>query len=140
MILAMPQSPSTTPAPVARPPIGLSLAVSRGLAAFLGVFSAVNLVGGWLSPGFDATVWWIDLRFLPAWLAQPLLVLCALVLLAFATRPSLVTGRRVPACAVAVLAVLSLANAVVFWRLLAAGRITSAAPLPISLLAAAGLG
>jgi len=37
----------------------------RGVALFFGLFSLLNLVGLLRTPGFDANVWWIDLRPLP---------------------------------------------------------------------------
>jgi DUF218 domain len=46
--------------------------VGRGLALFLGLFTFVNFIAEIRSEGFDANLWWIDLRALPT--ALPLLV------------------------------------------------------------------
>ncbi len=35
---------------------------ARGLALFLGGFGLLNVVGDFWHPGFDANVWWLDLR------------------------------------------------------------------------------
>ena len=39
--------------------------VPRGLAAFLGGFTLLNLFSGLLSPGFDCNLWWVDFRPAP---------------------------------------------------------------------------
>ena len=36
----------------------------RGVAIFLGGFTLLNALGGVVRPGFDANLWWIDLRLL----------------------------------------------------------------------------
>src|SRR5690349_16172496 len=38
---------------------------SRGVAAFLGGFTLLNLIGASIVPGFDANDWWIDPRPVP---------------------------------------------------------------------------
>jgi hypothetical protein len=44
--------------------------------------------------GFDANVWWIDLRFLPEEIGNSFLFLSALCLLGFGFRPALSFWRR----------------------------------------------
>jgi hypothetical protein len=44
-------------------------ALPRGLALFVGGFALLNLLGGLRRAGFDANLWWIDLRFVPPALA-----------------------------------------------------------------------
>jgi hypothetical protein len=39
--------------------------IARSLALFFGVFTFLNLAGELGIHGFDASGWWIDLRFLP---------------------------------------------------------------------------
>ena len=39
--------------------------ISRGIAAFLGGFTLLNLLGDLFAPGFDANIWWIDFSPLP---------------------------------------------------------------------------
>jgi vancomycin permeability regulator SanA len=130
--------------------------LSRGIAAFLGGFTVVNLVGDLLSPGFDANLWWVDLRPLPDAVAGPLLWAGAAALLAHALYPKCLlpgppsqmretfesglrrTGGVIPRrAAVAVVALLVLAtawNVAHFYVLLGAGRITAAVPFPLSAL------
>src|SRR6266481_5484501 len=66
----------------------------RGLALFLGGFSLLNLMGGFRSANFDATSWWVDLRFLPFGVARLLLLVSALCLIGFAVRPPRSVWRR----------------------------------------------
>src|SRR5512133_2693381 len=59
----------------------------RGFALFFGAFTLLNVVGGVAVRGFDANVWWIDLRFLPNGLAQGLLFCAGVCLVAFGFHP-----------------------------------------------------
>jgi hypothetical protein len=61
---------------------GLGVAVSRGLALFLGGFSLLNLLGELRYRGFDANLWWIDLRPLAPWLSRAVLAVTSLFLVA----------------------------------------------------------
>ncbi len=63
-------------------------AAPRGLALFLGAFLAVNVVGGVLRPGFDASLWLVDLRLLPGWAAAVSLGLTGVLLIAWGARPA----------------------------------------------------
>ena len=58
----------------------------RGGALFLG---SVFLLGWlfFLTGGYDATIWWVDLRFLPGWLALLLSIAFGLALLHRAAWP-----------------------------------------------------
>ncbi|HVR73610.1 MAG TPA: hypothetical protein VMT52_04735, partial [Planctomycetota bacterium] len=67
---------------------------ARGIALFLGGFSLLNLLGELRSPGFDANPWWIDLRLLPTLAGRALLLIGALLLVAFALRPPTSPWRR----------------------------------------------
>src|SRR5207237_1333422 len=58
-------------------PPGVWSFIPRGLALFLGAFSILNVLGNLRSTGFDANLWWIDLRALPWWLANAVLFVCA---------------------------------------------------------------
>ena len=62
---------------------------ARGIALFVGLFSLVNTVAG---RGGD--IWWIDLGFLPPWLATALSAAGAVLLVAYAVRPHLGATRR----------------------------------------------
>lgn len=61
--------------------------ISRAIAAFLGGFTLLNLVGNLIFPGFDANLWWIDLSPLPPALATVVLLLGASALLVYAIHP-----------------------------------------------------
>ena len=52
-------------------------ALPRGLALFLGGFALLNLLGDWRRAGFDANLWWLDLRALPPAIEETLLLLAA---------------------------------------------------------------
>ena len=121
--------------------IGSRSSLARGGALFLGAFALLNIVGGFRSEHFDANLWWIDLRFLPLAVAQPLVLLFALVLLAFAVSPPRAAGRRflTLGCASA-LGLVALLNAARFYLLLARGALTSRFPVPVSLFVGAALG
>ena len=57
----------------------LAQAAARALALFFGGFTLVNMVGGWMRSNFDANLWWIDLRVLPQFPAQAILLPGALI-------------------------------------------------------------
>jgi uncharacterized SAM-binding protein YcdF (DUF218 family) len=115
-------------------------AVPPAIALFLGGFSLLNLAGGLAVPGFDATLWWLDLRPLPAGLAQPVLAAASLLLAAYGLAPSPgVWRRRLTAGAAFVLLGVALGNAAGFARLLLRGGLHAGFPLPFSLLVAAAL-
>ena len=108
--------------------------ISRGVSAFIGGFTALNLAGELLVNGFGASDWLIDLRPLPPVLAVIVLSLVGAALLAFAFWPKLVgRSRHILAAMLLVAASFALANAVGFFRLIAKGRIHSSFPVPMSL-------
>lgn len=76
--------------------VGASQAILRGLALFFGTFSVLNVIGDWRTSGFDANLWWIDLRLVPEVLAQPFLLLAGGCLIAYGLRPPLSVWRRSP--------------------------------------------
>ena len=107
---------------------------ARALALFLGGFTALNLLGEWRRPGFDANEWWIDLRAFPRGIGWTALALASVFLVAFAIQPTLQTWRRrVTAVLVGLFAIAAAMNATQFYLLLAKGAIRSAWPLPLSL-------
>jgi uncharacterized SAM-binding protein YcdF (DUF218 family) len=115
--------------------------VGRGIALFVGAFSLLNVVGELLSPGFDANIWWIDLRPTPHGLTRTLLALAGLLLVWHGLTTTSPRWRRWATGGVLVpLLVGTLYNAVNFYRLLGEGRFQSSFPLPFSLLMAGGLG
>jgi vancomycin permeability regulator SanA len=111
--------------------------VPRLLALFIAGFTLLALLGELRTPGFDANVWWIDLRPLPGSLAQALPAVTALLLLAFAVRPGMGVGRRAATATAAFgLAVAALYDCVRFYEAWAAGSIAPWAPVPLSLFVA----
>lgn len=123
------------PTSSAGPAYGPSRTWARGLALFLGGFALLNVVGGFRAAGFDANLWWIDLRWLPPVLGQGFLLLSALGLVAFALRPAGAGWRRsVSLGGTGGLGLLSLVNVVQYYVLLARGAIKAGLPVPLSLL------
>src|SRR5215469_11763924 len=112
----------------------------RGLAIFLGAFSLLNLLGDLRTPGFDANLWWIDLRVLPATVARIVLLCGAVCLLAFGIRPPRsIWSRAVMSYFVGLLFIVALWNSFEFFSLLFRGIVRPLLPLPLSTLIAAGL-
>jgi vancomycin permeability regulator SanA len=113
----------------------------RGLALFLGAFSLLNNLGSFRSSRFDATLWWLDLRFFPAPVATVLILSSALLLIALGIRlPRSNWRRSLTAVCVAALMAAATWNAIEFYILLARGAMRAHFPLPLSGLLAIGLG
>ncbi|OPZ87576.1 MAG: vancomycin high temperature exclusion protein [bacterium ADurb.Bin429] len=103
---------------------------------FLGGFTLLNLLGGLCMPGFDANHWWIDLRMLPIWLAQALLLTAALAWLVFAVRPHMRRWRVIVTASLTLVMVLAAScNAVAVIRLRDQNLIQSSAVSISALLA-----
>jgi uncharacterized SAM-binding protein YcdF (DUF218 family) len=106
----------------------------RSVVLLLGIFSAANLIGGTIFPGFDATIWWLDLPPLHTRISFLLLlaVTAALLLYAFdLIRTPALRGFCLACLAIA--ALIALFNTGSFFWLLARGSIASEFPLPFSL-------
>jgi len=131
--------PNTLDRPVSSN-IGSPLLFSRAIALFIACFSMLNLVGEWWIPRFDATLWWIDLRPFPSLLGRSLLLLSSLYFVAFCIRPAMSKWRRIPTILLtAALFAAAIYNCIIFYRLVAFGRIHTAMPLPSSALVAVSL-
>lgn len=118
----------------------LAHAAARALALFFGGFSLLNLLGGFRLPGFDANLWWIDLRAFPELPASLFLLLASLCLISFAIRPPRSTWRRgLTTVVVGAVAVATLWNIVEFYYLLAHGSLRPLLPVPMSLFIFAAL-
>jgi len=123
----------------------LFVAVSRGLALFIGGFSLLNIVGELRCPGFDANHWWIDLRpFLIGPLstafARIFLAMCSVFLLSYAIRP--VMSRWRSGCTLilgVILLFVTAMNAANFYILLWIGKVKAGFPIAFSLFVATAL-
>lgn len=114
--------------------------IARGLALFLGGFTLLNLAGDLRSSGAGANIWWIEFPLLPTAVSRFLLGAIAIVLVAYAVAPRVGTVRlRVAVALLGIAIVAAVINAIGFYALLAQRRITSALPLPLSLLIVAAL-
>jgi len=115
-------------------------AFARGLALFFGGFGLLNVFGDIWHPGFDANLWWLDLRTLAPFASNAFVATASLGLLIFGVRPpGSRPGRWMVSVLAGLLAAAALANAVNFYLLLARGHIGSRLPIPLSLLIAGGL-
>jgi len=114
--------------------------LTRGLAGAIGLFALANLLGGLARPGFDANIWWIDLRPLPAAVSHALIACAGVLLLLHALRPA-VAGprRRATAVAAGTFALIATANAVTYYGLLLDGTLHAGPIIPLSLPLAAAL-
>lgn len=115
--------------------------VARGIAAFIGGFSVVNVIGSFLSPGFDASHWWISADALPTAIWVPWLFVSSLLLIAFACKPPRAGSWRSQATVLfsAVLLVITVTNGITFYGLAANGAIKPGVAFPFSFLFAAGM-
>ena len=123
------------------PPPAFHHLIGRSLALALGLFCLLNAIGtAWLRD-FDATLWLLDLRWLPHGAALALVGLLGLALgfLGLGGK-SLWPQMAFFASVVAGLAAaVALANAIGCWRIWAKGGSHSFFPVPFSLAVAAGL-
>lgn len=113
---------------------------ARTFALFVALLTIMNLMGDLLWPGFDASIWWISLGTLPAWLSKFLLAVSAFTLFVFACRRP-ACARRSPFTAALALALAGVAatNVITFYFLLATNRITAGFPVPLSSLICIGM-
>ena len=113
--------------------VRLLFATTRGVALLLGACTLLNLVSELRHPGFDANLWWIDLRFANAAVGRILLGATGLGLVMFGVRstcsPWRGWGLR---AALGLLMIVATVNAWTFCRLVASGEIRSGFPLPLS--------
>ena len=119
---------------------GVAGLVVRGVAFVLGGFALLNLAGGCIRPGFDANIWWIDLRWLGRWGALLVILAGSASMLSFAVLPELRlrcgAWARLP---VAILLFFAIVNSAGFYVLLTRGILRSSTPAPLSLAVAAAL-
>ena len=117
-------------APVA---LRLMFAATRGMALLLGAFTLLNVVGELRNPGFDANLWWIDLRFANVLLGRVAMLVTGLLLVVFGVRPTFAPLRGWGLCSwLGLLMLVAAFNSWTFLRLVSAGEIRSDFPLPLS--------
>ncbi len=115
--------------------------IARTIALFLGSFTLLNLVAEARRQHFEPNMWWIDLRIVPNGISVPLLLMAAVLWLAFGLGIRLrTTGRRVAIVVSMCLLIATAFNAGVFWKLLLRGDVTSSMPVPFSLMMATLVG
>lgn len=112
--------------------------IYRTLAAFIGSFVLLNLIGGLFTAGrFDANHWWFDFRPVPGIVSSVALLISAAALLAWTVRPSMARLRsRCTLACLALLLIVAILNSIVFYILLGRGQIRTPVPLPLSLILA----
>lgn len=119
--------------------VGIEL-LNRGGALFLGSY----FLWSWLlyftgGNRYDATIWWVDLRFLPGWLAFGFSLACCVALLHRAVFPA--AGARVMCCRRAVLICLLGAlvlNTLAAWQA-SMGNVVLGVPVPLTAVLAVGV-
>lgn len=108
--------------------------VARGLAGFLGAFTLLNLLGEIRIRGFDANIWWIDLRALPIWAERTLLGAGGVGLCLYAVGRGRRVWTRWPIrAATGLMLLFTAANVLQFYRLLLGERVRCGMPVPFSL-------
>jgi vancomycin permeability regulator SanA len=114
--------------------------IARGVAIFIGGFSLLNLLGEWRYPGFDANIWWINLRPMNTFLARTFLMSSSIILLTYALKPSMgQRRRRITSVLVLILLVVCIGNGLNYYILLSKGSIAGGFVLPFSLLVSGGM-
>lgn len=109
------------------------LAFARGIALLLGMFTLWNVIGEWRHPGFDANLWWIDLRFTQVSARHAAMIATGFVLVVFGVRPQYAPLRGWGTTTwLLLLIVVALFNSISFRQLLSSGQIRSSFPLPLS--------
>jgi uncharacterized SAM-binding protein YcdF (DUF218 family) len=103
------------------------------MALLLGAFTLLNVLGELRNPGFDANLWWIDLRFANSLLVRIAMFVTGLLLVVFGVRPTFAPlrgwGLRSWLCLLVLVAAF---NSWTFLCLVSTGGIRSGFPLPLS--------
>jgi vancomycin permeability regulator SanA len=109
--------------------------ILRAIALFFGAFSLLSFLLGLAVPGFDANIWWIDVRMLPAGLQVAALPVVSVSLLAYALFGAPAGWLRWPmALGLVFLAIVVVHNVALFYVLAVRGLIRTDFPVPLSLL------
>lgn len=109
----------------------------RGIALFLGVFSLLNVLVSQFGTDRLENIWWVDLSFLPPWLATLLSLGLAVGLVGFALFPRMHIVRRHVTSGLGVTFVfIALINTVSYYWALFNGTFIAHLPIPFSLVIA----
>lgn len=139
--MSLESRPSVAPCPLPRRRYRILFSAARGLALLLGAFTLLNVVGELRNPGFDANLWWIDLRVANRTVNQLLMTATGIGLLSFAIRPQWAPCRGwLLSGLLGLLITVAAKNAWTFHQLVAAGTVHSKAVVPLSALVVIVLG
>lgn len=109
--------------------------IIRGFALFLGLFSGVNILISQFGVARTEDVWWIDLSFLTAYIATPLSIICAILLVGFAIKPHMRKLRRTATVSISILyALFALLNVILFYKAAFDKSIIANSTVPFSLI------
>lgn len=112
----------------------IPFAIARGLALLLGVFTLLNVIGAYRNPGFDANLWWIDVRFANPVARSLLLMATGIGLMSFGIYPRWAPCRGWLLSLLLLLLLGAAAmNSWTFYRLVTAGVVRSRSVMPLSL-------
>jgi uncharacterized SAM-binding protein YcdF (DUF218 family) len=113
---------------------------ARGFALFFGGFALLNLVGELRHPGFDANLWWIDLRPVDPRVSQSILGVTAVLWIAYGIRTRCRSWRRLLTGGLTmVLLAMALANLLMVYSLALQDAITVGCPVAFSLVVVGAL-
>jgi uncharacterized SAM-binding protein YcdF (DUF218 family) len=114
---------------------GIFPVAARGFAAFIGVFTLLNLIGEIRAPGCGFNVWWIDFRPIPGAFSKPVMYVFAAFMLAYSALPVLRTCRKKVTLVLTILMFgFAVWNTVHYYVLLASGSFRTSFPVPLSIL------
>jgi vancomycin permeability regulator SanA len=107
----------------------------RGIALFIGGFSALNIVVSRLGTARGEDIWWINFSGLPSFVSTIISIVSAVLLIIFALKPAMSEVRRWATVVFSLICVLfALINTIGYYGYLARGVFTTKVPLPFSLL------
>jgi len=118
-------------------PAGIAAVVLRGAALFLAVFTLIGIIGELRGRTLDPSLWWVDIHDVPNAARLLLLAAIAVLLAAWAVRPSAGRARRlITAAAAALFAAFAIRDVIRFYSLLGDGTVRPFVVVPLSLFVA----
>lgn len=113
----------------------VALALARGTAIFVGVYSLASALAAARSLHASQNLWWIDLSFLPSTAAVVLTIASSVALLSYGIAPKAAAWRRFAAVfACVALAGAALFNTADFYRAWGAGTFLPGVAIPLSVV------